>query len=92
MFKVSRKVIDQCQPDNALPYLKFKVTLIAKKKLTDLELTFKGISQQMSLVIASYDLQQQQETTATAIMPTFTSNPPENDELLCELCNKQVNG
>ena len=48
----------------ALPYLKFKVSLKDKKELTDLELTFKGISQQMSLVIASYDLQQVQETTS----------------------------
>ena len=64
LLKVSRKVIDQCQPDTpVLPYLKFKVSLKDKRKLTDLELTFNGISQQMSLVIASYDLQQMQETT-----------------------------
>ena len=63
-FKVCRKVVDKCQPDMALPYLKFKVSLKDKKELTDLELTFKGISQQMSLVIASYDLQQVQETTS----------------------------
>ena len=64
-FKVCRKLIDQCQPDTAvLPYLKFKVFLKDKKEFTDLELTFKGISQQMSLVIPSYDLQQVQETTS----------------------------
>ena len=65
MFKVSRKLIDQCQPDTAvLPYLKFKVSLIDKKELTDLELTFNGISEKMSLVIACYELQQIQETSS----------------------------
>ena len=63
-FKVCREVIDQCQPDMALPYLKFKVSLKDKKELTDLELTFKGISQQMTLVIGSYELQQIHETTS----------------------------
>ena len=63
-FKICRKVVDQCQPDMALPYIKFKVSLKDKKELTDVELVFKGISQQMSLVIASYDLQQIQETTS----------------------------
>ena len=63
-FKIRRKVVDQCQPDMALPYIKFKVSLKDKKELTDVELVFKGISQQMSLVIASYDLQQIQETTS----------------------------
>ena len=63
-FKVCREVVNKCQPDMALPYLKFKVSLKDKKELTDVELVFKGISQQMSLVIASYDLQQIQETTS----------------------------
>ena len=63
-FKVCRKVVDQCQPDTALPYIKFKVSLKEEKKLTDLELTFKGISEEMTLVIGSYDLQQVQETTS----------------------------
>ena len=57
-------MVDKCQPDMALPYLKFKVSLKDKKELTDLELTFKGIGQQTSLVIPSYDLQQVQETTS----------------------------
>ena len=64
-LKVSRKLIDQCQPDTAvLPYLKFRVTLKDERKLTDLELTFNGMSEQMSLVIACYELQQIQETTS----------------------------
>ena len=64
-LKISRKLIDQCQPDTAvLPYLKFRVTLKDEKKLTDLELTFNGISEQMSLVIVCYELQQIQETTS----------------------------
>ena len=65
LLKVSRKLIDRCQPDTAvLPYLKFKVSLKDEKKLTDLELTFNGISEQMSLVIACYELQQIKETTS----------------------------
>ena len=48
----------------ALPYLKFKVSLKDNKELSDLELTFKGTSQQMSLVIPCYELQQIQETTS----------------------------
>ena len=65
LLKVSRKLIDQCQPDTAvLPYLRFKVSLKDERKLTDLELTFNGISEQMSLVIACYQLQQIQETTS----------------------------
>ena len=63
-FKVCREVIDRCQPDTALPYLKFKVSLKDNKKLTDLELTFKGISKQMTLVIGCYELQQMQGTTS----------------------------
>ena len=65
LLKVSRKLIYQCQPDTAvLPYLRFKVSLKDERKLTDLELTFNGISEQMSLVIACYQLQQIQETTS----------------------------
>ena len=56
-------VIDQCQPDSALPSLKFEVSLKNEKELTDLELTFKGKSLQKKLVIAVCHLQQQQETT-----------------------------
>ena len=63
-FKVCRKVVDKCQPDTALPYIKFKVSLKDEKKLTDLDLTFKGIRQKTTLVIGCYDLQQVQETTS----------------------------
>ena len=65
LLKVSRRLIDQCQPDTAvLPYLKFKVSLKDERKLPDLELTFNGISEQMSLVISCYELEQLQETTS----------------------------
>ena len=46
------------QPDtNVLPYLKFKVTLKDHQKLTDLELTFNGMREMISLVITSDELQ-----------------------------------
>ena len=57
-IKVSKKVVDKCQPDTALPCLKFIAFLKDDKKVTDLELTFKGMRKETSLVIASYDLQQ----------------------------------
>ena len=64
LFKLSRKAIDKCQPDTALPCLNFKVSLKDKKELTDLKLTFNGINEPMSLLIASYELEQKQETTS----------------------------
>ena len=63
-FKVCRKVVDKCQPDMALPYLKFKVSLKHKNEPPDLALTFKRISQPLTLVIPSYDLKQAQKTTS----------------------------
>ena len=63
-FKVCRKVVDQCQPDAALPYIKFQVSLKDEKKLTDLDLTFKGIREKTTLVIGCYQLQQIHETAS----------------------------
>ena len=64
LFKLSRKVIDKCQPDTTLPCLHFKVFLKDNKELTDLKLTFNGINEPMSLLIATYELEQKQETTS----------------------------
>ena len=58
VLKVSKKVVDKCQPDTALPYLKFKAFLKDDEEVTDLELNFKGMREETSLVISSYDLKQ----------------------------------
>ena len=47
-----------CKPDTALPYLKFQAFLKDDKEVTDLKLSFKGMREEASLMIASYDLQQ----------------------------------
>ena len=56
--KVTKEDVDNSNVDTALLFLKLKVTSKAEQKvLTDLELTFKGMSDANSLTIASYELQ-----------------------------------
>ena len=56
-MKVTKKAVDKSQPDTALLYLKFKASLKPNQDLADLELTFKGMRDGESLVIASNELQ-----------------------------------
>ena len=58
VLKISKKTVDNSQPDTALPYLKFKASFKENKEVIDLELSFIGMREKRSLVIASYDLQQ----------------------------------
>ena len=64
MFKLSRNIIDQYQPNTALPSLNFKVSLKDNRELTDLELHFNGTNEPMGLVISGYELEQIQDTTS----------------------------
>ena len=53
-----KKDVDNSSPDTTLLSLNFEVTLKAEQKeLTDLELIFKGMRDEMSLIVTSYQLQ-----------------------------------
>ena len=55
-YKVTKEAVDKSHPDTALLYLKFKATLKAEQMLSDLELTFKGMKDEESLIITTDDL------------------------------------
>ena len=56
--KVTKEAVDNSHPDTALRYLKFVATLKSEQEnISDLKLTFKGMRDEESLIIPSYDLQ-----------------------------------
>ena len=57
--KVTKEAVDKSHPDTTLHFLKFKATLKAEQKLSDLKLTFKGMRDEESLIITSHELQNQ---------------------------------
>ena len=69
VLKIFKETVDRCQPDTALPYLNFKALLKDDEDVTDLELSFKGMREETSLVIASYDLQQIKGIEMTQLKP-----------------------
>ena len=57
-IKITKFAVDQFQYGSALPSIKLKVTpKLPHRELNDLELTFKGMRDDTSLVITSYKLQ-----------------------------------
>ena len=50
-YKVTKEAVDTSRPDTALLCLTFEATLKTDKKLSDLELIFKGIREEESVII-----------------------------------------
>ena len=72
-MKITKKAVDKSQPDTALLSLKFKASLKPSENLADLELTFKGMRDGESLVIASNELQAIQGKTGKKIRICYIS-------------------
>ena len=72
-MKITKKAVDKSQPDTALLYLKFKASLKPGEDLADLELTFKGMRDGESLVIACNELQAIQGKTGRNIKICYIS-------------------
>ena len=73
LHKVTKEAVDQSNPGSALLYLKFKATLKDTAESSNLVLPFKGMRDNEPIVIASYELQQIQNTTGVNINHSIES-------------------
>ena len=63
--KVTKEAVDNSRPDTALLCLTFEATLKTNQEVSDIELTFKGMSEEESVIIniTSFQLQSMQNNT-----------------------------
>ena len=64
--KVTKEAVDNSRPDTVLLCLTFEATLKADQELSDLELAFKGMREEESVIIniTSFQLQSIQNNTS----------------------------